>query len=117
MSVLSRCYSVPAPRSDGSAGGILSVLFVSLLLLLFGLAQLRMQFAVNDLEREASGLQSSKIDLKGRINALRNEVETQKKGSKLLEFASAGLGMVKYPPTQWEEIKVTDFMKSKYGEV
>ncbi len=115
MSTLSRCYSSPAPRSDGSAGGILAVLTIAVLFLLFGLAHLRMQFAVKDLQRETGSLQSAKMDLKSKINALRNEVEAQKQGAKLLEYASAELGMVKYPPTEWEKIRVSDSMATRFS--
>lgn len=114
MSLLTRCHTAPATRTDPSTRGIISVVVAASLMLMFGLCQLRLQFAVNDMERQTTSLQTEKMDLKSKINGLRNEVEAQKQGGKLLEYAESQLGMVKYPPTQWEKISVPASTRSRY---
>ena len=83
--------------------------------LFFGLGQLRLQFALNDIQQETTKLQARKLEIRSQINSLRSEVEGHKRGSQLLQYAEAELGMVHYPPSQWEKMTVVPEIWEHYN--
>lgn len=117
MSVLTRCTTPAAARPGASGHWLLFILFVAALLLMFGLGQLHLQFSVDDMERETNSLQSRKMELQSSIAALRSEVESRKKGDRLILFAEAEFGMVQYPAANRERLVVAERVKDRYLDV
>lgn len=97
MSNFSRLTDAPEAQPGASSGRVMAILFGAGLCLAFGLAQLHLQFALSDLQRETTKLQARKLELRSQINSIRGEVESQKQGDRLLRYAQAELGMIQAP--------------------
>ncbi len=113
-------YSKYATTADPAAGiparRLMGALAGSGLLLFVGLGQLQLKFALADVQQETTKLQSRKLELASQINKLRGEVEGQKRGGDLLEYAENELGMVHYPPAQWEKMVIASDIRERYAE-
>jgi len=94
----------------------MTIVLASGIALFFGLGQLRLQFALNDLQRETAKLQARKMDLHNQINSVRGEVEARKQGEQLLRYAVSDLGMIQYPPSQWERMTVAPDLENRYAD-
>ncbi len=70
---------------------------------------------MDDLRHETIKLQERKMELRSQINSLRGEVESQKKGDNLLQFAQTELGMVRYPPSEWERLTIPADIQARYA--
>ncbi|MBI3735468.1 hypothetical protein HY256_03035 [Candidatus Sumerlaeota bacterium] len=93
----------------------MTALFGAAMFLFFGLGQLRLQFALNDMQQETTKLQAKKLALRSDINSLRSEVEGRKRGGQLLQYAEAQLGLVHYPPSQWEKMRISHDIQEHYN--
>lgn len=96
---------------------LLGVMFLAGVTLFFCLAQLHLQFALKDVRRETTKQQARKMELKSELNSLRSDVESHKRGEKLLQYAEANLGMVHYPTGKWEHMTIAAEVEDRYRDV
>ena len=116
MSIFSRYTRSKQGKPLLSVRRVLGVLAGAAALLGFGLGQLHLKFAVDDLRRETSRLQTRKMELMGQINIARTNVERYKQGDRLLQYATAKLGMVEYTPTEQEHITIAADIQEQYAD-
>lgn len=81
------------------------------------LAQLHLKFALSDLQQETTRLQSEKMELTSKVNRLRSDVESYKRGDRLLAYARDELGMVDLSPMQVERITIPLDIQARYGNL
>lgn len=116
MSKLTRCVKAPKPAPPFSARRALGILAIAGGCTAFGVGQLSLKFAVNDLEQETTRLQHRKMALLSQISLLRGEVESAKRGDHLLEHARE-MGMIEYAPASWERVVVAQDIRERYAGV
>ena len=116
MSKLTRCVKVPSPAPPFSARRAIGILAIAGGCTAFGVGQLSLKFAVNDLEQETTRLQQQKMELRSQISLLRGEVESRKRGDRLLEYARE-MGMIEYAPASWERVVVAQDIRERYEGV
>lgn len=114
MSNFSRFSPSQDFKTAPPSGRMAFILFGAGLCLAFGLGQLHLQFALNDLKRETGKLQARRMELHAEINSLKSEVEEQKQGDKLLRYAEAELGMVQ-APTKADTMAIASDIRSRYS--
>lgn len=114
MSAMSRCNSRKSSQPTLPLRSVVFVFFMLALVAGFSIAQLRLQFALDDLRQETVRLQGRKMKLRGEVNLLRNEVESRKQGDRLLDYARSDLGMVRYTTAQVTHISVDPELRERY---
>lgn len=113
MTNFPRYQGVENAKTAPAAGRMAVILFGAGLCLAFGLGQLHLQFALNDLRRETGKLQAKKMELRAEINSMRSEVESQKQGARLLRYAEAELGMIQ-SPAKAERMTIAASIRSRF---
>ncbi len=114
MSAMSRCNSRKSTQPTLPLRSVAFVFFLLALVAGFSLAQLRLQFSLDDLRQETVRLQGRKMKLRGEVNLLRNEVESRKQGDRLLDYARSDLGLVRYTTAQVTHIAVDPELSERY---
>jgi hypothetical protein len=98
-------------------GSIAKVLASAGVCFAFAIGHLQLQFAVSDLEQETNRLQARKLELHSRLNQLKSEVESNKRGDRLLQYGRAELGMISSSPADREVVYIDPEINERYAHI
>lgn len=117
MTRLSRYNKTRRAWPVAPARRVVTIIAVAGAALAFCLAQLHLEFALSDLQQETTRLQSEKMELTSKVSRLRSDVESYKRGDRLLAYARDELGMVDLSPTQVERMTIPRDIQARYGNL